>query len=284
MRSGRGLSTPACSASRVYAGIALIRLPRAAWGQPRQDPADVNNHIGVGLFVAASVAAFAPSAFAEPPPITPTSSEHQKAIGNTAPRAPTADDTQSSQVALEMRESLTPPPPTDHFFLQFGVALAAEALVSPGDICSGPSSQCILGSGAGIVARGGVRTSDELFFGGAYEIAKHDPHELYRLATLQQIRAEGRRYFPTGRDAVPFLLFALGVAGYGNELTIETFGPTATAGVGLEIQLGGPVLVCSLAYRPMLFQAWTDRSMPRHDAGVAHFLAIEIGLEAQDRM
>ena len=250
----------------------------------------MNNHIGVGFCIAASVAAFAPSAFAEPPPATQTSSEHREAAGNTpsseqnSRTAPTADDTQSSQVASEMRESLTPPPPTDHFFLQFGVALAAEALVSPGDICSGPSSQCILGSGAGIAAHGGVRTSDELFFGGAYEIAKHDPHELYRLATLQQIRAEGRRYFPTGRDVVPFLLFALGVAGYGNELTIETFGPTATAGVGLEIQLGGPVLVCSLAYRPMLFQAWTDRSMPRHDAGVAHFLAIEIGLEAQDRM
>ena len=177
-----------------------------------------------------------------------------------------------------------PPPPTDHASLQFGVALATEALLSPGDICSGPSSQCILGSGAGIVARAGVRASDELLFGGAYEISKHDPHELYRLATLQQIRAEGRRYFPTGRDVVPFLLFGAGVAAYGNELSIETFGPTATAGAGLEIQLGGPVLVGSVAYRPMLFQAWTDRSMPRHDAGVAHFLAIEIGLEAQDRM
>jgi hypothetical protein len=184
----------------------------------------------------------------------------------------------------DTRESLTPPPPNAHVFLQFGVALAAEALLSPGDICSGSSSQCILGSGAGIVAHGGLRPSDKLFFSGAYEIAKHDPHELYRLATLQQIRAEGRRYFPTGRDVVPFVLFGVGVAGYGNELSIETFGPTATAGAGLEIQLGGPVLVCSVAYRPTLFQAWTDRSMPRHDAGVAHFLALEIGLEAQDRM
>ena len=160
----------------------------------------------------------------------------------------------------------------------------AEALLSPGTICSGPSSQCILGAGGGIIARGGVRASDEFFIGGAYEISKHDPHELYRLATLQQVRAESRRYFPTGRDVVPFLLLGIGVAAYGNELSVETFGPTGTLGAGIEVQLVGPVLVCSLAYRPMLFQAWTDPSMPRHDAGVAHFLAFEVGLEAQDRM
>ena len=133
-------------------------------------------------------------------------------------------------------------------------------------------------------AGGSACRSDEFFIGGAYEISKHDPHELYRLATLQQVRAESRRYFPTGRDVVPFLLFGLGVAAYGNELSVETFGPTGTLGAGVEIQLVGPVLVCSLAYRPMLFQAWTDPSMPRHDAGVAHFLAFEVGLEAQDRM
>ncbi len=148
-----------------------------------------------------------------------------------------------------------PPPPTDHASLQFGVALATEALLSPGDICSGPSSQCILGSGAGIVARAGVRASDELLFGGAYEISKHNPHELYRLATLQQIRAEGRRYFPTGRDVVPFLLFGAGVAAYGNELSIETFGPTATRALAWKSSSAVPSLsarsrIARCSFRP----------------------------------
>jgi hypothetical protein len=129
-----------------------------------------------------------------------------------------------------------------------------------------------------------VRLTDELYLGGSYEIAKNDPHELYRLATLQQAQFEGRRYFPTGRDIVPFVLFGLGLAGYGNELSIETFGPAASVGGGVEIQLGGPILECSIAYRPILFQSWSDASMPRHEEGVAHFLALEVVIEAQDAL
>ena len=236
---------------------------------------------------AATLGVFAPDAFAEPPAGSATGGGQSDAIGEISLPQPDSEAprwTLPNPSGADPVESMTPPPPTNHVFLQFGVALAVEALIAPGNMCSGPSDQCILGSGAGITARGALRASDQLFLGGAYEVSKHDPHELYRLATLQQIRAEGRRYFPTGRDVVPFLLLGVGVAAYGNQLSIETFGPTATAGGGLEIQLGGPVLVCSVAYRPMLFQAWTDPSMPRHDAGVAHFLSVEIGLEAQDRM
>ncbi|MGA2449289.1 MAG: hypothetical protein ABTD50_11465 [Polyangiaceae bacterium] len=249
---------------------------------------EATDAVRVGLCAAAAtVGAFAPDARAEPPASLATGGVQPRAVGEHS--LPQLDSeaprwTLPNPSGADIPESMTPPPPTGHVFLQFGVALAAEALIAPGDLCSGPSDQCVLGSGAGIIARAAFRASDQLFLGGAYEVSKHDAHELYRLATLQQIRVEGRRYFPTGRDVVPFLLLGAGVAAYGNELAIETLGPTATVGAGLEIQLGGPVLVCSIAYRPTLFQAWTDPSMPRHDAGVAHFLSVEIGLEAQDRM
>jgi hypothetical protein len=44
------------------------------------------------------------------------------------------------------------------------------------------------------------------------------------------------------------------------------------------------VLEISLAYRPMYFQAWVDSSHTAHDAGIAHFLGLEVSIEAKDRI
>jgi hypothetical protein len=190
-------------------------------------------------------------------------------------------------VSVAVHESLVAPPPSEHAYVQYGVALAAEIVAFPGPACSDPNP-CILGSGGGIVARAGWRLTEALYLGGAYEMSKQDPHELYRLALLQQARAELRRYFPTGREASPFLLVGVGIGAYGNDWwpvgPVDTWGPSASLGVGLEVQLGGPVLVVSLAYRPIYFRSWVDSSTLSHDSGIAHFMGLEAAIEAQDNL
>jgi hypothetical protein len=182
-------------------------------------------------------------------------------------------------------ESIVAPPPSDHAFVQYGVALAAEIVAFAGPACSDPGNPCILGSGGGIVARAGWRRNETFYVGGAYEMSKQEPHQLYRLALLQQVRAEVRRYFPTGREISPFVLLAGGIGTYGNEwFPIDTWGPSATLGGGLEVQLGGSVLSVSLAYRPIYFRAWEDSSLLSHDAGIAHFVGLEAAVEAQDAL
>jgi hypothetical protein len=179
-------------------------------------------------------------------------------------------------------EQAAVPAPSQHAYVQYGVALAAEAVAFAGDICN-PKLNCVFGDGGGLVARVGWRPSDQLYLGGAYEMTKQDPAQLYRLGILQQLRAEGRRYFPTGQKVMPFVLLGAGVGAYGNEWAVDTWGPTATIGGGAEIDLGGPVLELSLAYRPMYFHAWNITGTP-FDKGFAHFVSIEVSLEAKDRL
>lgn len=180
-------------------------------------------------------------------------------------------------------EQTSVPAPSQHAYVQYGVALAAEAVAFAGDIC-GRYVNCVFGDGGGLVARVGWRPSDQLYLGGAYEMTKQDPAQLYRLGILQQLRAEGRRYFPTGQKVMPFVLLGAGLGAYGNEWSVDTWGPTATIGGGAEIELGGgPVLELSLAYRPMYFRAWNITGTP-FDMGFAHFVSIEVSLEAKDRL
>jgi hypothetical protein len=182
-------------------------------------------------------------------------------------------------------ESVVEPPPSNLSFIQYGVALAAEIVAFAGPACKDAANPCILGSGGGIVARAGWRRSETLYMGGAYEMSKQEPHQLYRVALLQQMRAEMRRYFPTGHEASPFLLLAAGIGTYGNEwLPIDTWGPSATFGLGLELELGGSVLSVSLAYRPIYFHAWEDSSLLSHESGIAHFVGLEAAVEAQDTL
>jgi hypothetical protein len=200
--------------------------------------------------------------------------------------------------ALEPGQAATVPPSSHRAYLQYGVALAAEGVASAGPICgqvqgsilsifaplTAAPSNCILGSGGGISARAGWRPSELLYFGGAYEMTKQDPNQLYRLGILQQARAEGRRYFPGGHDVTPFVLVAAGLHGYGNEWGIDTWGPDGSLGGGLEVELGGPVLNLTLVYRAMYFRGWTDTSEIQHEAGVAQFLAFEVSIEAKDAL
>ncbi len=172
-----------------------------------------------------------------------------------------------------------------HSYLEYGVAFTVEGVASAGPICSQPGTPCILGSGGGIAMRVGWRQTERVYLGGAYEISKQDPNKLYRLGILQQARAELRNYFPNGQNATPFAVVGLGLAGYGNEWTVDTWGPTATLGGGVEAELSGGALIgFSLVYRPIYLGSFVDSSTLAHDAGVAHFVGLELALEARDTL
>lgn len=146
-----------------------------------------------------------------------------------------ADETSSGT------EIFASPPPPRLAYIQYGVALTVEGVAQAGPICAGAdaSHPCILGSGGGIDIRVGWRPTEAFYIGGAYEFSKQDPNKLLRLAILQQARVEARHYFPTGKSAEPFALLGAGVAGYGNEWTVATWGLSATLGGGVELELSG---------------------------------------------
>jgi hypothetical protein len=175
--------------------------------------------------------------------------------------------------------------PERHAYIQYGVAFTAEYVAAPGPICADPGNPCILGSGGGITVRVGWRPAEEWYLGGAYELSKQDPNQLYRLGILQQARAEGRRYFRTGRTASPFVLAGAGLAGYGNEWAIDTWGPSVMFGAGLELDFpSGTVIGFSAVYRPTYLKSFVDTIPLQRDGGFAHFVGFEIALEKQDAL
>jgi hypothetical protein len=184
-------------------------------------------------------------------------------------------------------ETLPAPTPPRQAYLQYGVAFTVEGVGYAGPVCAGANAShpCILGSGGGIDSRVGWRPAENFYIGGAYEFSKQDPNKLFRLAILQQARVEVRHYFPTGKSAEPFALLGVGIAGYGNEWTVATWGPTGTLGGGVELELSGGSLLClSLAYRAIYLRSFVDTIPITREGGVAHFVALEIALEAQDTL
>jgi hypothetical protein len=131
--------------------------------------------------------------------------------------------------------------------------------------------------------RVGWRGTGALYFGGAYELSKQDPNKLLRLAILQQVRAEGRYYFVSGRDTEPYLSAGLGLAGYGNEWGVDTWGPASFLGVGFETQLTRRTVVgVAVAYRLLYLQRFTDTTGAPRDAGIAQLIGLDFVLEQRD--
>jgi hypothetical protein len=196
-----------------------------------------------------------------------------------------------AQTAREAPEPLPPssatPPPLDTRFLQYGVSFTGEFVTSAGPMCRGANLQtgtpCILGSGGGVTIRVGYRSPGPWYFGGAYELTRQNPDQLYRLATLQQLRGETRYYIPTGRDTTPYGSAGLGAAVYGNEFGVDTFAPSAFLAAGAELQLSRRTVVgFALAYRLMYFTAFTDSSGTPRDAGIAQMVGLDLTLEERD--
>jgi hypothetical protein len=176
-----------------------------------------------------------------------------------------------------------PPPPTNVVYVQYGVALTAEAVSAAGPICDNVTVPCIIGAGGGVAVRIGWRGTGSLYFGGAYELSKQDPNKLLRLAILQQLRAEGRYYFVSGRDTEPYISTGLGIAGYGNEWGVDTWGPAGFLGFGLETQITRRTVIgVALAYRLIYFQEFTDTTGAARNAGITQMLGLDFVLEQRD--
>ncbi|MDB4934318.1 MAG: hypothetical protein JWP87_1290 [Labilithrix sp.] len=252
------MGRPLALASTV---IAVLLVGRAAWSQPA--PQD-----------APAPGAPAPTATTMPAPPAGTA-------------APDADVPSGEGGDIPARPLVdlqnAPPPPTNVVYLQYGVALTAEVISAAGPICDNVAVPCILGPGGGVAVRVGWRGTGALYLGGAYELSKQDPNKLLRLAILQQARAEARYYFVSGRDTEPYLAGGLGVAGYGNEWAVDTWGPAGFAGLGLETQITRRTLIgVALAYRLLYFQRFTDTTGAPRDAGVAQLIGLDFVLEQRE--
>ncbi len=171
----------------------------------------------------------------------------------------------------------------DRSFFQYGVALVAEFVATTGRLCPGGAA-CIFGSGGGIAARGGWRASNQWYFGGVYEVSKHDAHTLYRLATFQQLRGEARYYIWTTRSTQPVFTLGGGLAGLGNELGIDAWGPIGSCAVGFESEVSNNVgLGLAVAYRAAMFNSFTDSAGTRRYGGPVQMIGIELSIDLLDR-
>jgi hypothetical protein len=210
----------------------------------------------------------------------PTSSDelrHVAAVERELGETPEADPTQSAEDAR--------PPPLNIDYASYGVAVSADILAEPGATCRVEEDPCILGNGGGLVLRGGYRSPGPWYIGGAYQFSTMDSANLYRLAVLQQLRAEMRYMLDMGYRTSPYLAWGLGAVVYGNEWGVETGGGTAFLGLGAEIQLSRLALLgASLYYQPIVFAGFVDTADYERDAGVAHYLRIELQVEIRTEL
>jgi hypothetical protein len=200
-------------------------------------------------------------------------------IGGRAESTPALSPSES----IDASEPAAPaPPPLDIPYVQYGVAFTTELVITTGSMCS-DATRCVLGSGGGFAARLGRRSAGPWYFGGAYELTKQNPNSLYRFATLQQLRSEVRWYKATGLDTQPYASAGFGFVGYGNEWSVDTWGPAAFLGIGLESQLSRRTVVgVALTYRAVGLKSFFDTSNAFHPASVSSFMSLELSLEERD--
>jgi hypothetical protein len=232
----------------------------------------------VQLGLALATTMFVRVARSQEPPAAPSST----ASSPPSPLPPEAAPAPPAEPALDVIEG-TNPPPTNIVYFQYGVSLAAELVASAGPICDTPAAPCILGPGGGIAVRAGWRGAGPIYLGGVYELTKQDPSKLYRLALLQQARAEGRYYFMNARVTEPYAALGLGVAGYGNEWGVDTWGPVGSFGFGVEYQVTQRTVIgTALNYRLIYFSQFTDTSGAARDGGIAQLVGFDFVLEQRD--
>ncbi len=191
--------------------------------------------------------------------------------------------------ATKSDEAASTPEHLAQAFIQWGLAFTGEFVVAPGPICSFPNApSCILGTGGGLTLRLGRRLRGPWYFGGAYEFSKMDSSQLYRLAILQQLRAEGRYYITTGRAIEPYVMATVGADVYGNLWGIDTGGPLLGVALGTEFQVSTAIVLgLAVSYRALFFSRFTDSAntmRPPGDVGpgFAHLIGIDLIVEARD--
>lgn len=180
------------------------------------------------------------------------------------------------------------PPPLHIDYVSYGLAATADIMADAGATCRQSGAEpapCILGSGGGLVLRGGYRSPGPWYVGGAYQFSKTDSSNLYRLAILQQLRAEMRYVFDLGYQSSPYVIWGLGGVVYGNEWGVETGGGTAFGGVGVEMQLSRLVqLGLAIHYQPMIFAGFQDTANYQRDPGLAQYFRIEFQVEVKSEL
>lgn len=166
----------------------------------------------------------------------------------------------------------------------YGVGVVSEAPLAAGSLCRDDAT-CILGSGVGILARAALATSHWADLGVAYSLTRQNSARLYRLATLQQLRMEGRYTFATGRTVEPFVAASAGVAGYGNEWGLDTWAPTASLGAGALFELDKDTFVSAeIDYRVMRFAEFADQTGRVRLPAIVHMLGLRLTLEARGKL
>jgi hypothetical protein len=177
------------------------------------------------------------------------------------------------------------PPPLHVDYATYGVSLAADILADSGATCRDAGVPCILGSGGGLVLRGGYRSPGPWYIGGAYQFSTTDSSNIYLLGVLQQLRAEMRFVHDLGYRTTPYYTWGLGGVVYGNEWGVETGGGTAFGGVGLEIQISRLALLgIGVHYQPIVFAGFTDTADYERDPGMAQYVRIELQFELRSEL
>jgi hypothetical protein len=180
-------------------------------------------------------------------------------------------------------------------YAQYGVAINALITVNAGAMCGGgvhlpgggaaSGAPCILGSGGGLVIRGGYRSGGPWYFGGAYAFAKLDSSNLLRLGILQQLWAEMRFQPDTGYRAAPYLTWGVGGVTYGNEWGVETGGALLLLGAGMEFEVTRLAVVgLDFVWKPTVLAGWTDTAGIARPTGLAQFLGFEVQLEVRSEL
>lgn len=203
---------------------------------------------------------------------------------------PAGPPTLSELVTGAGAEGRPRPPPLHLEYAQYGVAIAAEINLDAGAACpeteqSGKIVPCILGSGGGLVLRGGYRSPGPWYVGGAYEFVKMDSGNLYRLGIFQQVRGEVRYHLETGTRAAPYATWGLGAVAYGSEWGVETIGTLAFGGLGLELEISRvAVMGLDFVYRPTVIAGWTDTAGHVRETALAQFVGLELVLEVRSEL
>ena len=204
--------------------------------------------------------------------------------------APAPEESAARPVPTRRVVSAQRPAPMHAEFAQYGIAINALLNAAPGASCGtsvrapGGSHEapCILGSGGGLVIRGGYRSPGPWYLGGAYAFAKLDSSNLFRLGIFQQLWAE-MRYLPdTGYRATPYIAWGLGGVAYGNQWGVETGGAMLFGGGGVAFEVQRLAVVgLGAVYKPTLIVGWTDTAGIVRPTGLAHFVGIELQVEVR---
>lgn len=190
-----------------------------------------------------------------------------------------------SNSAGDTREGLDPFPSTGQY-ISYGASFFSEAKLGSGRLCPADAKEsCVLGGGGGLAFSGFYRGPSSSL-GAIVEVTFHDSNAIYQRGVLQQLRGEWRlrpRWAVLYESVNGFASLGAGIAAYGDDWAIATFGPAGHIAVGAEIDLGVKLaLVVGFAYRLMYFRQFVDATGQDRPAGLTQMLGFQLGLELHD--